>query len=277
MANLYNKFVIPPLTENIVSCLSSIYKNEFIIDNMVEKIARDIGLFNKILLIANSQRYGQGVQTNDLKQAIVRIGIINLTLVLTSEYYTKYTSIEEIGFFNLKQFNLHSSCVSRFAFEIAKIINLPTLHDVTLAAAFHDLGLLARAILHKDIMKNLVEKCTQDKIHFHKAEMELNITSHEIIGADILSEWGLNKNIILLVRNHHTKESVRSSDTDYLEKEFIVLELADILAHRISCGFEGYTRDIRVNMMLIDRLGISKDKIVELIKIVNHSMNSFGF
>jgi 6,7-dimethyl-8-ribityllumazine synthase len=41
---------------------------------MVEKIAKDIGLFNKILLIANSQRYGQGVHTNDLKQAKERSG-----------------------------------------------------------------------------------------------------------------------------------------------------------------------------------------------------------
>ncbi|WP_161597569.1 HDOD domain-containing protein [Fluviispira multicolorata] len=274
---MYDKLIIPPLTENIVSCLSSIYKNEYIIDNMVEKIGKDIGLFNKILILANSQHYSQGKQTNDLKQAIVRIGIINLTLVLTSEYYNKYNNIEEIYFFNLKQFNLHSSCVSRFAFELCKILNISTMNDITLAAAFHDIGILARAIMHKDIMKNIIEKCKTDKVHFHKAEMDLNITSHEIIGADILSEWGMNQNIILLVKNHHTKENVRSSETYYLNKELCILELADILAHRISFSFKGYTRDVRVNMMLIDRLGISKEKVIELIKFVSHSMNEYGF
>ena len=66
------------------------YKSNFNYDVLSQKISTDIGLSEKVLILANSQFFSQGApKTNNLKQAIVRIGGSNLLKVLTDEYYNK--------------------------------------------------------------------------------------------------------------------------------------------------------------------------------------------
>lgn len=268
-------FVLPSLSENIVSCLSSIYKNEISYEYITDKIAKDLSMYKKVLDIANTQHYSKGQITDDLKQAIIRLGIVNLTVLLTSEYYSKFPKFEDIGFFSLKKFNLHSVCVSKFSFEIAKSLNLPTANDLMLAGAFHDVGLLARAVMQRDIMQDVVNCCNSSKINFYNAETKLQIMTHDILGADLIQSWGFNQNVLNLIRHHHTKEKMRPYRVDYLNKELNILELSDILAHRFSCGYENYHTELKIHPMMIERLGLSKEEVMTLVKTISKTIPLF--
>ncbi len=268
-------FVLPSLSENIVSCLSSIYKNEISYEYITDKIAKDLSMYKKVLDIANTQHYSKGQITDDLKQAIIRLGIVNLTVLLTSEYYSKFPKFEDIGFFSLKKFNLHSVCVSKFSFEIAKSLNLSTANDLMLAGAFHDVGLLARAVMQRDIMQDVVNCCNSSKINFYNAETKLQIMTHDILGADLIQSWGFNQNVLNLIRHHHTKEKMRPYRVDYLNKELNILELSDILAHRFSCGYENYHTELKIHPMMIERLGLSKEEVMTLVKTISKTIPLF--
>nr|BFD31797.1 hypothetical protein GTC16762_14150 [Pigmentibacter ruber] len=272
MKNTNTTFVLPSLSENIVSCLSAIYKNEISYDAITDKISKDLSMFKKVLDVANSQHYSKGVITDDLKQAIIRLGIVNLTVLLTSEYYSKFPKFEDIGFFSLKKFNLHSVCVSKFAFEIAKLLNLSTANDLMLAGAFHDVGLLIRAVMQREIMQDIVNCCIADKINFYTAETKLQVMTHDILGSDLLQSWGFNQNVLNIIRFHHAKEKLRPYRVDFLNKEINILELSDVLAHRFSCGFENYHTELKVHPMLIERLGLSKETVMQLVKKISKTV-----
>lgn len=269
------EFILPALSESIVNCLSAIYKNEVSYDYLTDKISKDLSMFKKVLDLANSQQFSKGQVTDDLRQAIIRLGIVNLTLLLTSEYYSKIPKFADIGFFTLKKFNLHSVCVSKFSFEISKLLNLNTANDLMLAGAFHDVGLLARAVLQRELMQDIVHCCLEDKINFYGAEMKLQAMTHDVYAIEVLQNWGFNQNVLNLIRYHHTPEKMRPYRVDYLNKELNILELADKLAHRFSCGFDQYTTELKIPPILIERLGVSKDTVITLVKSISKSIPLF--
>ena len=58
-------------------------------------------------------------------------------------------------------------------FEIANYLKLDTTNNLMIAGAFHDIGLIGRAILDKESMKKIVLNCIQKKINFYESEIDL--------------------------------------------------------------------------------------------------------
>lgn len=267
---------IPPLNENIISCLSAIYKNNISYESICEKISKDMGLIQKIFTIANSQLYSQGVQTNNLKDAIIRIGITNLTTILTSEYYNQYKITVDNSFFNLKEFNQHSIFVSKLCFEIAKELKLESKFDLMVAGMFHDIGLLIRAISQPEKMKAIIERCKKDKISFYSAELNGQVLTHDQIGAIILKKWNFTSQVISLVAHHHTVAQYRTKSLDYLSKELDILELANQIAQKLSFGSQNYDMQVKINQVTVDKLLIKNETLSKIIKDVVQNMKVFS-
>lgn len=267
---------IPPLNENIISCLSAIYKSDVTYEYICDKIAKDMGLIQKIFFIANSQLYSNGNKTSNLKEAIIRIGITNLTTILTSEYYNQYKKFDGIEFFDIKSFNKHSIFVSKLCFEIANAIHIEKKFDLMLAGTFHDIGLLVRAINQPDKMKLIIEKCRNEKISIYNAEISLQILTHDQLGFTLLEKWGFNQQVLELVKYHHTPSHHRTNSIDYLEKEFDILELVNQISNKYSFGFHSNNHHAKINPVLLDKISITKDSLSKLLNKVILSLNIFS-
>lgn len=277
MLNL-DYFYVPPLPETLVNCMAYMYKANFNYDNLVKKITTDVGLTEKIFQVSNSHYFSQGsVATSNLRQALVRIGTSNLLKILSTEYYKSSFKNVEVDFFTLRDFNRHASFVSHIAVSLGEHLHVEDTNDLMIAGLFHDVGLLARSHAQHNIMRNVVDKCKQIKTSFYEAEKLETIPTHDSLGKLVAQKWNLNDRTSFLIGNHHTPESQRETVDSYLDKELDILTFADTLAHRMKFGFKNYIRDIAVNKMFLDRLGLSVDVVSKKTKDTLDAMVSLNF
>lgn len=276
-----SEFTIPPLPENLISCISYMYKESFNYDVLVKKISSDTGLSEKIFTTANSQFYAQGgPATDNLKQAIIRIGSTNLLKLLTNQYYEKTFTHVDIGFFTLKDFNRHSSYVSQLAVTLAQHLNIQQTNDLMIAGLFHDVGLIARSQCQHTIMKNIVNRCKQDHMDFFSAERAEMAVPHDSLGKQIVQKWNLNERVCYLISNHHhhnfEDNKLKNIDASLI-LELDILTFADTLAHRMKFTYDHYARDTKVSQQFLDRIGLSIDVIAKKTNEAFKAVSSLAF
>jgi HD-like signal output (HDOD) protein len=275
MLNL-NYFYVPPLPETLIHCLSYLSNDDFDYDLLVRKVATDIGLTEKIFQVANSPFYSQGaVATNNLSQAILRIGVNNLLKILSFEYYKNTFKNVDIDFFTLRDFNRHSCYVSQLSVALGEYLNVEDTNDLMIAGLFHDIGLIARSHCQNMTMKTLVQKCHDNGKDFFSMEKDQATQTHDELGKLVAAKWQLNSRITYLIAHHHTSEAqpMVAGDSS-LNKELDILTLSDTIAHRMKYGYREYVRDTKVTRQFLDRLGLDSDiiakKTVETHRIISN-------
>ena len=262
MLNL-SYFYVPPLPENLINCIAYLSNDNFNYEVLIKKVTNDIGLTEKIFKVANSQYYSQGgVATNNLNQAILRIGVNNLLKLLSFEYYKSTFKNVDIDFFTLRDFNRHSSYVSHLAVTLGEYLHIEDTNDLMIAGLFHDVGLIARSHCQNQTMSKLVHKCKSTKTDFYTVEKEESVQSHDELGKLVASKWQLNERVSYLIEHHHTSEaqSIVIGDSS-LSKELDILAFADTLAHRMKFGYTDYIRETKVTKQFLDRLGLNPEII----------------
>lgn len=267
---------LPSIPDAVRECLAQMYSSEADTAKLASLVQKDAGITSSILKLANSTLYAMGQPTSDLRVGVTRIGLSSLMQILIKYSIEKLFEFDAIDFFNVKSFTKHCSWVSQIAFELGKTMNSPQLSDLLVAGLLHDVGLLVRAISDKALMKQVTEKCLNDKIDFHSAEKSLKLESHEILGELLLVKWQLPKEVIFLIKYHHTEENFRpknfSSDQN---KAINILMLSDTIAHRFGNAFNNYTRDTRVNPVDLDKLGINGQEVAKVVKLATQQLQYF--
>ena len=278
MVNI-EKFELPPLPETLLNCMTYMYKNDFNYETLIKKITTDVGLTGKIFHLANSQLYSQGGKaTDNLLQAMARIGANNLLKILTDEYYKAGFGSIKIDFFTLKDFSLHSSFVSHIAVLIAEQLKIENSNDLMIAALFHDIGHLARYVCDQKTMVDLISKCKENKCDFYTQEKNDNITPHNIIGREVAKKWNLSPRVTYLIEHHHTPEAERPDSGDiHLSRDLEILMFSDILAHRMKIGYNNYVRDTRITKYFLDRIGITSEVAAKIAKDTVKATLAFNF
>jgi putative nucleotidyltransferase with HDIG domain len=145
-----------------------------------------------------------------------------------------------------------------------------------IAGMFHDIGLLIRAISQPEKMELLIEKCKNEKINFYTSEINNQLLTHDQLGANLLEKWGFNRQVVELVKHHHTPTQHRTSSIDYLSKEFDILELSNQISIKYSFGFHNNDPHVKISQILLDKIGISKDALNTLLKEVIRNINVFS-
>ncbi|APJ03471.1 HDOD domain-containing protein [Silvanigrella aquatica] len=275
-SNSQKDIKLPSIPDAVRECLAQMYSTDADISKLAVLAQKDAGIASSILKMANSTLYSMGQPTSDLKVGVTRIGLSSLMQILIKYSIEKLFEFDAIDFFNVKSFTKHCSWVSQLAFEIGKIVNYSPLSDLLVAGLLHDVGLLVRAISEKNIMKQVTEKCLNDKMDFHSSEKSLKIESHEILGETLLQKWQLPKEVILLIRYHHTDENYRPKNLSSEQNKAInILMLSDTIAHRFGNAFVNYTRETRVNTVELDKLGINNQDVGKTVKLVTQQLQFF--
>lgn len=257
---------IPPLPENLISCINYVYEGQFDYDVFVGKITGDVGIVDRVFILANSLYYAQGrPPTSDLRAALVRIGSDNLLKILTADYYSKNYRHVDVDFFTIRDFNKHANFVTKLSVSIAKHLNLKHTGDLFLGSLFHDVGLVAKAYLQPNLMKQTVESCKKEGKDFFSQEKSRAFDSHDSLGKSVASQWNFNKKVTFLIGNHHTFDRARHGDIDLdSARELDILGIADVLAHKLRFSFHDYQRNTAVNQIVLDRLGLSQKILAQL-------------
>lgn len=275
-SNSQKDIKLPSIPDAVRECLSQMYSSEADTGKLASLAQKDAGITSSILKLANSTLYAMGQPTSDLRVGVTRIGLSSLMQILIKYSIEKLFEFDAIDFFDVKSFTKHCSWVSQIAFELGKILKVSQLSDLLVAGLLHDVGLLVRAISDKPLMKQVTEKCLSEKIDFHSAEKSLKLESHEILGELLLVKWQLPKDVIFLIKYHHTNENFRPKNLSSDQNKLInILMLSDTIAHRFGNAFRNYTRETRVNPVDLDKLGINGQEVANVVKLATQQLQYF--
>lgn len=189
---------LPVVSDTYIRLVQALESEESGADEIAEIVSQDVGLSVKILQMVNTAFFGLTRDIVNLKDAVVLIGISNLTtMVMTVQIFDQMTDKSKSSCFVGKIWAGSNELASRAA-QLAKNHGLnKDLRDmVTLCAMFSHIG---RAIISQMMPANhekIAELVKSKGITMDQAEVEVLGVSQELIGAYALGLWGFDEKVI---------------------------------------------------------------------------------
>jgi len=194
---------IPALPENVIKLQQMCNNPATTIDEISQKVGMDPAITSDLLRLSNTAGFISGKRVETINEAIITIGLKNLSTLL---YVNEAQKIMDKQYKKFEKIWEHCQKTAFYAKQIASIYKFNDITEhVFLAGLLHDIGkiiLLSTdlAIVHKisDIIKN-------SRIRISSVLEETSVgLSHATIGASITKKWGFPQYIIDTIRFHHS-------------------------------------------------------------------------
>jgi diguanylate cyclase (GGDEF)-like protein len=173
---------------------------------LVATISKDPGLAAKILRVANSPIYSKRRKSENLRQALVVLGLnAATTLALSFSLVGTYKKIKSVGIDYTSYWRraILGASAAR-AFASAQRIN--NLEDVFLAALLQDIAVLAIDRVQSDFYNTLKDGASHADLAAYEA-LKLG-TDHAGVGAWLLEHWKLPEFLCRAVQHSHAPAGV---------------------------------------------------------------------
>ena len=166
-----------------------------------KQILRDPALTSQLLKVANSSFYRGMIEVTTVRNAIVRLGLAEVSNLVTMLTQKKTFSAQD-PFINayMEQLWIHSVACALGAKWIAKECRLPSkMNEAFFAGLMHDIGKAFLLMAISDLRKSgqLDENVPQTFIE------EVLDTLHQALGAQLLKTWNLPEIYCTVARHHH--------------------------------------------------------------------------
>jgi putative nucleotidyltransferase with HDIG domain len=219
----------------------------------------DVGLTSKILRLANSSYYSIPGGVNDISKALQYLGFTTISqIVLTASVFGSFKSggLKE---FPLSQFWAHSFAVGILAEITARNLQLINASDAFIGGLMHDIGKLILLELDPDELSRIIHHAKDKKVSFLKAEEDLGVTNHIVLGMELSAHWKLPQAARDAIQYHHGGGN---------KAELLVIEWSNAWVHTQKIGGSGSYQEDYTNeeKTLAERLGISSTQAASIEK-----------
>ncbi len=168
-------------------------------------IAKDPGLSAKVLRVANSPLYSKRRKSENLRQALVALGLnAATTLALSFSLVATYKSGTGAGI-NYTRYWRRAILGASAARTLGALIGVRSPEDVFLAALLQDIAMLGVDRVQPDFYRPLPAEATHDEIAAH--ERSLLGTDHAALGGWLLRQWKLPESLCATVEASHDPET----------------------------------------------------------------------
>jgi diguanylate cyclase (GGDEF)-like protein len=168
-------------------------------------ISKDPGLTAKVLRVANSPLYSKRRKSENLRQALVALGLnAATTLALSFSLVSTYKTGTGAGISHTRYWRraiLGASAARTFA----ALKGLRSPEDVFLAALLQDIGVLAIDRVQSDFYGTPPEATHRELIAHESARLD---TDHAAVGAWLLRHWKLPEALCATIEASHDPERV---------------------------------------------------------------------
>lgn len=233
---------IPPLPVVAQELLKLTRSDETSLKLIIEKIKTDQGISSKVLKLINSPFYALRKEISSIDQASMLLGTTTIKNIVLSisieEFYKKNFSLYKTTGNELWQHSHDTAVIAEFLGKKCKLDP----DACYLSGLMHDVG--------KIVLVDFLLKEVDD----YNDEKKLTGTTHQEIASVILSKWGVNKDIINAVLEHHNLSD------NIFEK---VLYYSNQISHNMND--EGLFETIKKEL---------KIKIDDLLSILEHFRDS---
>jgi len=205
LVNVINTFqVVPVLRTEYIELLHHIQMPHSSLKMIGEMVEKDIALSSKVLQTINLSVYAYSGRITSVKQAVIFLGVNVLKALLIHiqvfQLKTKNNSVIK----RLHILEKHSLMVAMVARRLAEILtNDPTIQeDSYTAGLLHDIGQFV-LFSETETWEKIIDIVNNEGLESYEAEERILKTSHDAIGAYLLSLWGFPDSVVDAVTFHH--------------------------------------------------------------------------
>ncbi len=197
---------LPSLPSVAAEILALKREDKLSINQMLPTIERDPPLALKLLKMANSAYYGRRYKVDSLKQAIVTIGLNDLTYLVLSFSIIKSFIMDggQTFWIDWTQYWRHSIACAFFSQAIAKKWNLSLPANPYTMGLLHDIGKLVLFRLDQRLFMRSLEMIKKEGVSSIEAENELFGIDHTIAGKWLTETWDMPATIQAAIGYHHS-------------------------------------------------------------------------
>ncbi|MGD0501426.1 MAG: GGDEF domain-containing protein [Steroidobacteraceae bacterium] len=172
-------------------------------------LARDPGLTAKVLRVANSPLYSKRRKSENLRQALVALGLnAATTLALSFSLVSAYKSGTGAGI-NYVRYWRRAILGASAARTLGALMGVRAPEDIFLAALLQDIAVLGVDRVQPDFYRPLPAEATHGEIAAH--EISLLGTDHAALGGWLLRQWKLPEALCATVEASHDPETAAES------------------------------------------------------------------
>jgi HD-like signal output (HDOD) protein len=193
-------------------------------------INRDAPLVARILRVVNSSFFGVSRQVTRVDAAVNFMGVSLVRAIALADGATRSFRIAP-DILDLDQWNTHAVRVGAAARDIvlsARPHDRSLADEAFLAGLLHDVGQVVMAGVTPSIWRSLGEHARVHGLSLDAAEQACGGISHALVGAYLLSLWGLPSTVVEAVAFHHTPARLSGAQFDAT----IAVHIADALVPR---------------------------------------------
>ncbi len=205
---------------------------------LLEVVQYDPGLTSNVLRLANSAGSGNIQEIVSLRDALVRLGMKQVTQLILMAAVAPQTSRPVKGYdLPAGQLLEHSIAVAVCADDLARELGTGVSDQVFTAGLLHDIGkVLLGAFVEIDAAP-ILELAYREQISFEEAEFQVLGIDHTEVGARLLESWKLPPSMILAARWHHQPDRFEGDDSVMVDLVHVADNLS--LMAGIGVGIDG--------------------------------------
>ncbi|RMF06381.1 MAG: HDOD domain-containing protein [Candidatus Neomarinimicrobiota bacterium] len=224
-----------PTLPIIASQLQQVLRdNNLSIGQMIPIISKDPSLAMKILKTANSAYYGLKFKVESLRQAIVIIGMQELTVLALVFSVAKTIDRDQFSPISWKRFWEHSAATAHIADQLNKKYRLGFPNSAFSIGLLHDIGKLILYLLDGDLYEEAIKLAQSSSYSSVDAENELFGLSHIEAGQLIMEKWNLPDTLQFGAACHHHPQIAPEEEYKRLAA---LIQTADLLSNAKGLNF----------------------------------------
>lgn len=214
------------LPQTLVEVLRVVQDESSSNSDLATILSRDPALTARVLRIVNSAYYGGNRQVGNMDQAVMLIGVRQITaLALSSSVYQIMQSWED-GIDRIR-FWRHSLEVAIASRMIAEKINFSKADEIFVAGLLHDIGLLILEQAFPESYHVVRESSIRNESLIDREENRWG-TNHARVGSFVLEQWRLPEVICEGVGRHHVTFTAGTTTADLFPGQ--IVGLANLIA-----------------------------------------------
>jgi len=197
---------------------------------LVEVIEEDLALTGRILRIANSAYYGVPRKIDNLKMALVILGMTEISnLIMTITVFRLFPDRPGQRSLDLTSFWRRSAICAEITIGLFEQLKTPPPSGAYIAGLLHDLGMLLLDQHFHDLYVKCLESSESDKTTMLEAELKVIGVDHGHIGSWLTKRWNIPEEITLAIAQHH----IRPAETNPYSLS-VVVSWADKLSYMLD-------------------------------------------
>jgi len=197
---------LPTLPTVAMEVMRTVSDRNSSMSQLVDVIEMDVSLTGKILRTANSAYYGVPRKIDNLKMALVVIGMDEIgNLVTTASILKMFPARAGEGTFDVTKFWYHCAAVAELTVGLYDALALTKPGATYVAGLLHDVGRLILFQYFNEYHQEVEAVIKRKGVPPHVAEMEVIGVDHGHIGAWLVERWNLPQEIITAVAQHHIR------------------------------------------------------------------------